>query len=547
MPILPDHPDLDHLKKQAKALLVAYRRGDAEAFDRFRSSLPAVAGRDDPAIAALGLRLHDAQSCLAREYGFQSFAELAAFVGAQRAATADRATVVAEWLRLVYPADIGGGRSRASPTAAARLLDARPDLTGGDASLACAVGDVAAIRSAAERDPAWVDRPGGPLALPPLVAVAHSAFVRHPDYHPQMVSAARLLIDLGADPNQFVWSRWPPASVEQPSTETRLSALYGAAGQACDPELTKILLNAGADPNDNESLYHSLERPEVTRLLLEAGARIGGSNANYRVFDLDNLESLRLLIEHGKREQPPLDWSRPLLFAIRRGRGAAHVEALLDAGAQPTVRSRDGASAHGLALRYGLTDVAELLRKAAGSETLSEDERFVAACSAADEAGARRIQSGRPDLPSSFSPERLRMLPEMAANGRDAAVRVMVRLGWPIETKGGDWDASALNLAVFRGDAQLTRFLLAHGADWRARHGMGDNVCGTLSWASSNEEGGDWVACAEALLAHGMPKGEPGDVEGVVVVEGQPRRFPEEVASVLAGSSTDPARTDHPG
>lgn len=38
----------------------------------------------------------------------------------------------------------------------------------------------------------------------------------------------------------------------------------------------------------------------------------------------------------------------------------------------------------------------------------------------------------------------------------------MVELGWPIAARGGGWDATALNLAVFRGDENLAAFLLAH-------------------------------------------------------------------------------------
>jgi hypothetical protein len=61
----------------------------------------------------------------------------------------------------------------------------------------------------------------------------------------------------------------------------RMSALYGAAGIKHDPALTRVLLEAGADPDDGESLYHaaSAESPDCMRVLLEHGATVVGSNA----------------------------------------------------------------------------------------------------------------------------------------------------------------------------------------------------------------------------------------------------------------------------
>ena len=124
----------------------------------------------------------------------------------------------------------------------------------------------------------------------------------------------------------------------------------------------------------------------------------------------------------------------------------------------------------------------------------------------------------------------------MVAEGGDEGARLMVRLGWPIAVRGGDWNASALNHAVFRGNAGLTRFLLEHGANWTEEHGYGDNACGTLSWASCNEpvEGGDWVGCARALLDHGMPRRDAGQEDPEwVLVAGRRKRFSDEVSEVL--------------
>ncbi|MEA2948515.1 MAG: hypothetical protein QOI40_3845, partial [Alphaproteobacteria bacterium] len=69
---LPERLNLDHLKKQAKDLIRRYRSRDGEAIARFRRALPAAANRSDDEIASLKLRLRDAQSCVARDYGFAS-------------------------------------------------------------------------------------------------------------------------------------------------------------------------------------------------------------------------------------------------------------------------------------------------------------------------------------------------------------------------------------------------------------------------------------------------------------------------------------------
>jgi len=198
---------------------------------------------------------------------------------------------------------------------------------------------------------------------------------------------------------------------------------------------------------------------------LQAGAKISGTIL-YRALDLDSVEVLRLLLAFGANpnELPPgpptADWGSPLLWAIRRRRSLAQIAALLEAGADPTAKTPDGASAYTLAQRFALPEVAGMLSRTDSTEPVSTEERFVAACARADEATARLIKSERPDLPGALSEAQLRLLPELTAQGCTAAVMLMVELGWPNAVRGGDWAASALNLAVFRGDAELTGFLV---------------------------------------------------------------------------------------
>jgi hypothetical protein len=434
VPPLPSRPNLDHLKKQAKDLLRLYEAGDPRAFERLRTSLPSARDTHDAALTTRGLRLHDMQSCVAREYGFPSWDALRAYV--EHGQTDDPSHLIHRWLNLVYQHDA----ERPRPDLAARMLADKPDLVAADPILACAIGDEGAIRRALAQ-PDWVNRTssltcpdcGAALGRPPLVAVTHSSLVRLDGFRDRLHRAARLLLD--------------------------------------------------------------------------AGAIVEGTNALHHQLDKEDLEGLRLLLAHAKDvsdTSSPL--GSPVLWAIRRGRSAAHVRALLDAGANPRARTHDGVSAYLLASRYGLHDVGLFADVDAG-EDLSIEDQFVAACARNDAIEARRLKAVKPDVVEDLSGPQLQQLPNLSAAGHDDAVRLMVELGWPITVRGGDWHASALNHAVFRGDPALARFLLEHGASWTERHGYGDNASGTLAWASRNRPtaDGDWIGCAQALVDHGMP------------------------------------------
>ena len=73
---LPLRPSLEHLQKQAKALLKAVNEGDRDAALKFRTSRPALAKASDTEIATAKLSLRDAQAAIAREYGFERWSDL---------------------------------------------------------------------------------------------------------------------------------------------------------------------------------------------------------------------------------------------------------------------------------------------------------------------------------------------------------------------------------------------------------------------------------------------------------------------------------------
>ena len=77
---LPPRPNLDHLRRQAKALISAIQAGEAGAIAVIRDHLPAAKGMTVDQVRQAGFRLADAQSAVARKTGFASWPHLARHV-----------------------------------------------------------------------------------------------------------------------------------------------------------------------------------------------------------------------------------------------------------------------------------------------------------------------------------------------------------------------------------------------------------------------------------------------------------------------------------
>ncbi len=91
MPVpLPSRPYLPFYRKQAKALLKAWKAADPEACARLSRLLSRFAQATPAEVAAAGLKLSDAQWVVAREHGFESWAKFKAHVEALTTGRAGR-------------------------------------------------------------------------------------------------------------------------------------------------------------------------------------------------------------------------------------------------------------------------------------------------------------------------------------------------------------------------------------------------------------------------------------------------------------------------
>lgn len=513
---LPQRPSLDQLRHQAKELLAAARAGDAAALNRFESHVGVVARES----VVLSL----AQLVIAREHGFASWARLKAAVQA----SPELADVVDSFLAASVDGRIQFAR---------RLLRAHPRLAGYDISTAAVVGDLAAVHEYVEREPAAAVRPDERRGWAPLLYACHSGWHRVDSEHAEgILQVVWLLLDTGADPN---------SNNGRPSRDGYRSALYGAAGVANNAAVTSVLLRYGADPNDDESLYHAAQHGDraCLRVLLGHGARVDGTNAFAAAIAPGNAEGVRLLIESGGdpgRPQPGAadghlkDRSlSPLPLAVETC-GVDVVEPLLAAGADPNARGTDHRSVIRRAARKGNQDVVRLLLRYHAHDDRTEVDNFLGACLRADRGAADRLLDVAPGLVGRLGTEDLGALADAAEYADPAAVRMMLDLGFPVGAVRSD-GATALHAAGYAGRAAVVALLLQRGADVNAPDGHWGSSA--LAWTTIGSReapryarDADWIATVRTLLAAGSRVDDAW-------IGGKPPS--EEVAALLVASGVE--------
>ncbi|HEV2180648.1 MAG TPA: ankyrin repeat domain-containing protein, partial [Gemmatimonadaceae bacterium] len=308
-PQLPERPNLEQLKRQAKDLLRAAKARDAAALARLRA-LPAFAQQRDDAALAASVALHDAQSVIAREHGIPSWAGLVARV---EELTLQLGNAVAQFIEAA---------TEARPDRAARLLALHPAIAQATFHTALILGDAERVdRSLTER-PALATEPGGPRHWPPLLYVCHTALGFGPPSRPGgLVAIARRLLELGVDPNsRFPWLHHG----------VQRAVLWSAVCVAHLLPLAEVLLEAGANPNDGVTLTIAASGGDVEALdlLLAHGADVNqpwatdGSATLYAILTWgDASDGARWLLAHGADPDPVFapNGETPLHVVARRG------------------------------------------------------------------------------------------------------------------------------------------------------------------------------------------------------------------------------------
>jgi ankyrin repeat protein len=262
------------------------------------------------------------------------------------------------------------------------------------------------------------------------------------------------------------------------------------------------LLDAGADPNDGQTLYNRMfeASDEHLHLLFEYGLGKGDGGPWRR----------RL----GTAQQSPQQMlADQLIWAVQSGR-IERVALLLKHGVDPNHPgsghpTHSGRSAYEWALRTGSTEVAALLTAAGARPPRSEMDavdRFLAAALGEDSAAVRQAD---PALRAAAIRRRPGAIQQAVELRRPRAVKLLVEAGFPVH---GDGKVTPLHLAAYEGNLELVRLLVSLGAD--PARGDPDSGSTPVGWAEHAHR--DTVADYLRSVSSATPRSAdpPGPIDG---------------------------------
>jgi hypothetical protein len=323
MPVkrLPAHPNLDHLKHQAKYLLKAHAARDPQAAQRLREFHPRLSRKTDAELFDTSLRLSDAQLAIAREYGFPSWTRLKRHI--EKPAVADQ-------LNLPHHDRIEDAAFRR----AIDLLDA---------------GDAEGLRAFLNQHPQLVHQHvafegGNYFRNPTLLEFIAENPVRRGKLPDNIVEIAKVIL-AGKPSNEAL-------------NETLMLVATGSVPRECRLQgpLIDLLCDRGANPNSAIHAAALHAEFDSVKALLDRGARIDLPVAAA----LGRVADARRLLPHASEED------RHLALSLAADNGQVEiVRLLLDAGEDPNRYNPVGGHSHTTPLHQaagaGHADVVRLL------------------------------------------------------------------------------------------------------------------------------------------------------------------------------------------
>jgi hypothetical protein len=280
--------------------------------------------------------------------------------------------------------------------------------------------------------------------------------------------------------------------------------------------LAEWLLDHGADPNDNESLYHSTELGHHggLRLLLAHGADPKGTNALLRAMDFHDVVAVQMLLDAGAQvdefnadevggEAP---WTVPALHqAARRMSPPAMVALLLDNGADLN-RIYDGATPYAYARMFGNAALAHQLEAKGADVNLTPTEALLA-----------RVADGETPEGEYIDPAKI---PKAARNiildilqlpGKLPHIRRLADVGVEYDRPDAA-GVTAVQSAGWAGLPEVLSYLLRLKPDLSHVNDYGGNLLGTILHGVENcpdRAERDHIACLQLALEEGvaLPRG----------------------------------------
>ncbi len=472
---LPERPNLEHLKNEAKALLRQAQANDSEAVKRF----------DQPPAS---LRLADAQLVVARDYGFASWAKL------------KRSVEGFETQRDALFAGIRAG----DRDAVSKILEENPSLSRardphsfGSTTITAAInrGDRGLVDILLKHgaDPNqrsdWWAGSFGPLdfADEELSDYLISKGARL-DAH----AAARL----GKIPELKAIIAKNPECVHERGGDGMYPLHF-----AKDAEVAKILLDAGADIDardiDHEGTpaqTHILD-DELVRYLVERGAATD-------IFVAIALEDTAMIQKHVDED-------------------AAVLERRINEPGSKMIPVAPGMHRYAYILGYvtPLQAAANLGKEAAYAYLFDQSPprlQLLAACWKADEAVAKRIAKQYPEIVSNLAPKEMRLICDAAWQRKPDSLKLMLELGFDVNAVNDEHMTPTAN-GAFHGFDDIVEMILPYKPNLETKNVYGGTPMGTCMYGSANgwRKDGNYPRTIELLIHAGatIPDSASGSAE----------------------------------